>query len=135
MLTYSCLLSNRGTSNEPENTDVLNKMVVQEFEPFETQPNATMWNIYCNVTCGKVMFIIVIKLRFFHFLGGCIVLYMFCLFFQVNDTFTTVYSGGRDQCVWATDIRNHENRFLVCQEKAPVLKVRNYFLPIFILYL
>jgi len=42
---------------------------------------------------------------------------------QVNDSFTTVYSGGRDHKVWATDIRNPENRTLICDEKAPVLSV------------
>lgn len=43
---------------------------------------------------------------------------------QANDTFTTVYSGGRDKRVWATDLRNPEHRTLVCEEKAPILKVR-----------
>ena len=34
-----------------------------------------------------------------------------------------MYSGGRDQKVWATDLRNPEIRTLVCEEKAPILKV------------
>ncbi|XP_023931013.1 WD repeat-containing protein 48-like [Lingula anatina] len=40
---------------------------------------------------------------------------------QANDTFTTVYSGGRDRRIWATDVRNPDNRTLICEEKAPVL--------------
>ena len=42
---------------------------------------------------------------------------------QANDNFTTVFSGGRDRKVWATDIRNPDCRTLICEEKAPVLKV------------
>ncbi|KAK6187082.1 hypothetical protein SNE40_006330 [Patella caerulea] len=42
---------------------------------------------------------------------------------QANDSFTTVYSGGRDRQIWATDIRNPDNRTLICEEKAPVLKL------------
>ena len=42
--------------------------------------------------------------------------------FQVNDSFTTVYSGGRDRHVWATDLRNPEIRTLVCIEQAPITK-------------
>jgi hypothetical protein len=34
-----------------------------------------------------------------------------------------VYSAGRDRRVWATDIRNPEYRTLICEEKAPVLRV------------
>ncbi|CAH1799827.1 unnamed protein product [Owenia fusiformis] len=40
-----------------------------------------------------------------------------------NETFTTLYSGGRDHRVWAIDIRNPENRTLICEEKAPILKL------------
>lgn len=43
---------------------------------------------------------------------------------QANDSFTTVYSGGRDKRVWATDLRNPDHRTLICEEKAPILKVR-----------
>ena len=43
--------------------------------------------------------------------------------FQANENFTTVYSAGRDQRVWATDIRNPDIRTLICEEKAPVLKL------------
>ncbi len=43
---------------------------------------------------------------------------------QVNDNFTMVYSAGRDKHVWATSIRDPDNRVLICEEKAPVLKVR-----------
>ena len=42
---------------------------------------------------------------------------------QANESFSTLYSGGRDHQVWATDIRNPDCRELVCEEKAPVLKV------------
>ncbi|KAL5013551.1 hypothetical protein ScPMuIL_007821 [Solemya velum] len=42
---------------------------------------------------------------------------------QTNEAFTTVYSGGRDRKIWATDIRNPQDRILVCEEKAPVLKL------------
>ena len=47
----------------------------------------------------------------------------FSIFSQANESFTTVYSGGRDRRVWATDIRLPENRVLICEETAPVLKV------------
>lgn len=42
---------------------------------------------------------------------------------QANDTFSVVYSAGRDRRVWATDIRNPEYRTLICEEKAPVLRL------------
>ncbi|XP_011452468.3 WD repeat-containing protein 48 isoform X1 [Magallana gigas] len=42
---------------------------------------------------------------------------------QANDSFTTVYSGGRDKRVWATDLRNPDQRTLICEEKAPILKL------------
>jgi len=42
---------------------------------------------------------------------------------QANESFTTVYSAGRDCKVWATDLRNPDIRTLVCEEKAPVLKL------------
>lgn len=42
---------------------------------------------------------------------------------QANDTFSMVYSGGRDQRVWATELRNPDSRTLICEEKAPILKV------------
>ncbi|XP_062585937.1 WD repeat-containing protein 48-like [Saccostrea cucullata] len=42
---------------------------------------------------------------------------------QANEAFTTVYSGGRDRRIWATDIRNPDYRTLICEEKAPVLKL------------
>lgn len=34
-----------------------------------------------------------------------------------------MYSSGRDQKVWATDLRNTETSVLLFEEKAPVLKV------------
>ena len=40
-----------------------------------------------------------------------------------NDSFTQVYSSGRDRRVWLTDLRHHESHALVCEESAPVLKV------------
>uniref|UniRef100_V5IFQ4 WD repeat-containing protein 48 homolog n=1 Tax=Ixodes ricinus TaxID=34613 RepID=V5IFQ4_IXORI len=42
---------------------------------------------------------------------------------QVNENFTTVFSGGRDRKVFMTDLRNPDNRALVCEETAPVLKM------------
>lgn len=41
----------------------------------------------------------------------------------VNESFTTVYSAGRDKTVWATDLTNFDYSAIVCQESAPVLKV------------
>ncbi len=46
----------------------------------------------------------------------------FCVL-QANDSFSMVYSGGRDRKVWSFDLRNPDNRSLICEEKAPVLKV------------
>lgn len=43
---------------------------------------------------------------------------------QVNEAFTHVYSGGRDRKIYCTDLRNPDIRVLICEEKAPVLKVR-----------
>lgn len=42
---------------------------------------------------------------------------------QVNEAFTHVYSGGRDRKIYCTDLRNPDIRVLICEEKAPVLKV------------
>lgn len=42
---------------------------------------------------------------------------------QVNDAFTHVYSGGRDRKIYCTDLRSPDIRVLICEEKAPVLKV------------
>ncbi|XP_071495123.1 WD repeat-containing protein 48-like [Diadema antillarum] len=42
---------------------------------------------------------------------------------QANDAFTTFYSGGRDCCVYQTDIRNPDASQLVCEERAPVLRI------------
>ncbi|TSK16080.1 WD repeat-containing protein 48 [Bagarius yarrelli] len=42
---------------------------------------------------------------------------------QVNEAFTHVYSGGRDRKVYCTDLRNPDIRVLICEEKAPVLKM------------
>ncbi|XP_063467664.1 WD repeat-containing protein 48 isoform X10 [Symphalangus syndactylus] len=42
---------------------------------------------------------------------------------QVNDAFTHVYSGGRDRKIYCTDLRNPDIRVLICEEKAPVLKM------------
>lgn len=46
---------------------------------------------------------------------------------QVNDAFTHVYSGGRDRKIYCTDLRNPDIRLLICEEKAPVLKVYPIF--------
>uniref|UniRef100_A0A8C7SLU0 WD repeat-containing protein 48 n=1 Tax=Oncorhynchus mykiss TaxID=8022 RepID=A0A8C7SLU0_ONCMY len=42
---------------------------------------------------------------------------------QVNEAFTHVYSGGRDRKIYCTDLRNPDLRVLICEEKAPVLKM------------
>ncbi|XP_048249973.1 WD repeat-containing protein 48-like [Haliotis rufescens] len=42
---------------------------------------------------------------------------------QANESFSIVYSGGRDRQIWATDIKNPDNRTLICEEKFPVLKL------------
>ncbi|CAG2116054.1 unnamed protein product, partial [Medioppia subpectinata] len=42
---------------------------------------------------------------------------------QTNDAFTTVYSGGRDRRVLMTDLRNPDNRAVICVESAPILKM------------
>ncbi|XP_052250140.1 WD repeat-containing protein 48-like isoform X2 [Dreissena polymorpha] len=42
---------------------------------------------------------------------------------QANESFSMVYSAGRDCRVWATDIRNTDYRCCVCEEKEPVLKL------------
>jgi len=49
---------------------------------------------------------------------GCVT---FCC--KVNDSFNVVYSGGRDRRVWATDLRTASNHMLLCEERAPILKV------------
>jgi len=44
---------------------------------------------------------------------------------QDGSAFTTVYSAGRDGRVMCTDFRDARfNSYLVCQENAPVLKVK-----------
>lgn len=48
---------------------------------------------------------------------------------QVNEAFTHVYSGGRDKKIYCTDLRNPDIRVLICEEKAPVLKVRTLLIP------
>ncbi|KAK9980180.1 hypothetical protein ABG768_013563 [Culter alburnus] len=42
---------------------------------------------------------------------------------QVNEAFTHIYSGGRDRKIYCTDLRNPDIRVLICEEKAPVLKM------------
>lgn len=46
---------------------------------------------------------------------------VWCL--QANDSFSVVYSGGRDKKVIMTDLRNPDNRAVICEESAPVLKM------------
>ena len=41
----------------------------------------------------------------------------------VNDSYTKVYSGGKDCKVYATDLRSPDESVLVCEERAPVLSV------------
>ena len=42
---------------------------------------------------------------------------------QANDSFNTVLSSGRDRRVWMTDLRNQEQRTLLCETTAPVLRL------------
>uniref|UniRef100_A0AAY5ETK4 WD repeat-containing protein 48 n=2 Tax=Electrophorus electricus TaxID=8005 RepID=A0AAY5ETK4_ELEEL len=42
---------------------------------------------------------------------------------QANEAFTHVYSGGRDRKIYCTDLRNPDIRALICEEKAPVLRM------------
>ncbi|GAB6018851.1 WD repeat-containing protein 48 [Chamberlinius hualienensis] len=42
---------------------------------------------------------------------------------QANESFTTIYSGGRDMKLYMTDLRNTDNRVLICEETAPILKL------------
>ncbi len=42
---------------------------------------------------------------------------------QTNDSFSHLFSAGRDKNIWYTDLRNPDNRTLVCSESAPVLKM------------
>lgn len=41
----------------------------------------------------------------------------------VNDAFSKVYSGGKDCRVYSTDLKNHEESMLICEETAPVLSM------------
>ena len=41
----------------------------------------------------------------------------------VNESFSKVYSGGKDCKIYATDLTNPEESILVCEETAPVLSV------------
>lgn len=41
----------------------------------------------------------------------------------VNDSFTKVYSGGKDCRVYSTDLKNHEDAMLICEETAPILSM------------
>lgn len=41
----------------------------------------------------------------------------------VNDSFSKVYSGGKDCRVYLTDLRNINESVLICEETAPVLSV------------
>ncbi|KAG1657346.1 WD repeat-containing protein 48 [Nymphon striatum] len=42
---------------------------------------------------------------------------------QANEAFTTVYSGGKDQKIYMTDLRNADNHVLICDAGNPVLKI------------
>uniref|UniRef100_A0A8B9JF77 WD repeat-containing protein 48 n=1 Tax=Astyanax mexicanus TaxID=7994 RepID=A0A8B9JF77_ASTMX len=42
---------------------------------------------------------------------------------QANEAFTHIYSGGRDRKIYCTDLRNPDIRVLICEEKAPVLRM------------
>lgn len=73
-----------------------------------------------------VVLIFITYLILFRF-SVCILFDQVCVLLdQVNESFTTVYSGGRDRRVWATDLRNPDSRILICEEQAPVLKVSDH---------
>ena len=40
-----------------------------------------------------------------------------------------MYSGGRDKKIYMTDLRNPDNRVLICEETAAILKVIISLLP------
>jgi WD repeat-containing protein 48 len=42
---------------------------------------------------------------------------------QTNESFNTVLSSGRDRRVWITDLRNQDQRTLLCEAAAPVLRL------------
>lgn len=42
---------------------------------------------------------------------------------QTNESFTTVYSGGKDCKIFMTDLRNTSDSMLVCEEKAPISRI------------
>ncbi|RWS08592.1 WD repeat-containing protein 48-like protein [Dinothrombium tinctorium] len=42
---------------------------------------------------------------------------------QTNESFSIVYSGGRDKKLVMTDLRNPDNRAVICEETAPILKI------------
>ena len=42
---------------------------------------------------------------------------------QTDESFSRVFSSGRDRNVWVTDLRQVERRALVCRESAPVLRM------------
>ena len=42
---------------------------------------------------------------------------------QTNESFNTVLSSGRDRRVWITDLRNQDQRTLLCETAAPVLRL------------
>lgn len=42
---------------------------------------------------------------------------------QTNDSFSIVYSGGRDKRVMMTDLKNIENSVMICEESSPVLRL------------
>ncbi|KAI1284988.1 WD repeat-containing protein 48 [Halotydeus destructor] len=46
---------------------------------------------------------------------------VWCL--QANDSFSVVYSAGRDRKIMATELKNPDNRVVICEEDAPVLKI------------
>jgi len=42
---------------------------------------------------------------------------------QADENFSFLYSAGRDRRIWRTDLRCPDNRVLVCEETAPVLRM------------
>lgn len=50
-------------------------------------------------------------------------MFNFYVNFQANETFTSVYSGGRDKLIYKCETRAPDKYVLLCQESAPVLKM------------
>lgn len=49
--------------------------------------------------------------------------FIFLFRFQATDTFSHVISGGRDKKVIMTELRSTDKCTVICEEKAPILKM------------